>query len=96
MNSGDVLLQWQDADGAWQRGYAVETQDGIRGKEKPSWIFYMGGCEIMECDPKDILDPASTWPSADFPLLVMPLYSKRPVAVWVEIGKLTVVPDRTD
>ena len=92
MESSDVLLQWQDESGAWQRGYAVEThseQFGVR------W-YYDDGCEIYACEPKDITNESSEYPLGDYPLLVMPLYSTRPVAIWVEIGKLTVVPPRSD
>lgn len=95
--SGDVLVQWQDESGAWQRGYPVGYES--RGPQKlPRLILW-----LVEEDGE--YNPRATSPSLDFArsahgdkalLLVMPLYAKRPVAVWVEIGKLSVVPNRTD
>ena len=95
MNSGDVLLQWQDESGAWQRGYPVQFEGG-----QTRWLTDL--VNIVNATPFDIEAHKAAKPGSHFKwpietkLLVMPLYSKRPVAVWVEIGKLTVVPDRTD
>jgi len=82
----DVLLQWQDESGAWQRGYPVVV-DG----QYVAWFTDKDTAPCMVRINHRIWKDLKT-----DSLLVMPLYAKRPVAVWVEIGKLTVVPDRTD
>lgn len=86
----DILLQWQDNDGSWQRGYPVEYQADAYGRQVLIWLTRGMGAGIVE-------NIAFELPIRDSrQLLVMPLYSTRPVAVWVEITKLSAVPDRTD
>ena len=89
----DTLVQWQDESGAWRRGYPVAAMEPFGPAKKLLWYYDDGG-EIHSLEPKHVTDPNSNWPPTDDELLVMPEHSR--LAIWVEIGKLQVVPTRTD